>query len=192
MALTINPAVGRTRRGWLIHSVWFFAGAVIGGLVALSLVLIATLCLTAVLPDQWVRALIALVIGWAILGDLGLGVRLPYRRRQVPEWLREALPDSAVALAFGSMLGVGFITLFTYSTHLAMLLALPFVGSVELMILGITIFALGKSIVLAVGIGVSSVDQIAPRFRTTRAGLRSLRVATAVSSAAIGVLLVTG
>ena len=59
------------------------------------------------------------------------------------------------------------------------------------MILGITIFALGKSIVLLAGIGARTLDEITPRFRTGARGLRALRAATAISSAAIGVLLLT-
>jgi hypothetical protein len=189
MALTINPAVSGTRRRWLLHGFGFLVGAFLGALVALLVMLIAVYGASTVLPRTVVIGAAVAVITWAVLHDLGLPLPLPYRRRQVPEWLRNALPPGVVATSFGFQLGVGFLTLFTYSTHLAVLVALPFLSSLGSMVIVVAIFALGKSLVL-VAMGGTSTDEFTSRFEWGRARMCALRLTTAGASALVAVALI--
>lgn len=187
MALTINPAVSRGERGWLVDSVSFFAGTLLGATASLTVCLAVVLGLSAVVPPGLVvGALVALVVA-AALHDLGVPVPLPYRQRQVPEVLRDLLPTSAVAFVFGAMLGVGFLTLFTYSTHLALLVALPLLPSLGAMLAAVAVFALGKSLVLASVAGTSTLEDVPLRFRWSRPRIRVLRATTAALSLALAV-----
>src|SRR5579884_801823 len=128
MALTINPAVSGSRRHWFAHIVAFAIGAWLGGLLSLAVVIVIIDELRRVAGTSMVAVCVLGLISWTVAKDLGIPLWVPYRQRQVPEWLRDALPPGAIALLYGSMLGVGFLTLFTYSTQLAFLLALPFLS----------------------------------------------------------------
>jgi acyl-CoA synthetase (AMP-forming)/AMP-acid ligase II len=190
MALTVNPAVSGTRRNWVLSSLGFTVGAFAGALVSLLAMLIVALALLSFLPHAVVIAIAVVTIAWAVLHDLGLPLPLPYRRQQVPEWLRNALPVGVVATVFGFQLGIGFLTLFTYSTQLAVLVALPFLPSVGAMIGVVAIFALGKAIVLATTIGTTSTDEIASRFQWDKRRAHTLRMTTATASVLVAVALV--
>jgi hypothetical protein len=189
MALTINPTVSRGHPRFLLHSVAFFLGTIVGGLVSLLAMLAVVAALGLVAPAHALPLLVLPVIAWAVLRDLGLPLPMPYRHAQVPEWLREVLPTSAIAATYGLMLGVGFVTLFTYSAQLAMLLALPFLGSLGAMILVVTLFALGKTTVLMAGFGAVSFDHIANRFVWSAHRIRVLKLSTAFASTALAVVL---
>lgn len=189
MALTINPAVSRGNRGWLVDSAFFFAGTLVGATASLVLCLAVVLALGAVLPGGLVAGLLVVIVAAAALHDLGLPFPLPYRQRQVPEPLRELLPTSAVALVFGAMLGVGFLTLFTYSTHLALLVAMPFLPSVGAMLAAVAVFALGKSLVLVSVAGAATLEEVPLRFRWSRPRIRVLRATTATLSLAIAAVV---
>jgi hypothetical protein len=190
MALTINPAVSRGHRPWLVDSVAFFVGALFGGFVSLLLMLFIAQALGLAFADHRLALVGAAVVALAALHDVGVPTPLPYRPRQVPEWLREVLPPTAVAIVFGFMLGIGFLTLFTYSVHLAMLIGLPFLDSLGQMLAVVAVFAFGKSLVLVAATGASRLERIAPRFRWTRWRQRLLRAATATASTAIACALV--
>jgi hypothetical protein len=185
MALTINPAVSGTRKRWLSHSASFFLGALVGGLLALLVILAVFASLRLVLPRHWLAVTIALPIGWAVLHDLGVPLPLPYRRQQVPEGLRGVLPTGGVAFVYGLQLGVGFLTFFTYSVQLAFLFALPFLDAGWQMFSAVGLFALGKTIVLAAAVGAPDVESIPNRFRSSRARVRILRLTTGATSAAL-------
>jgi hypothetical protein len=191
MALTVNPAVSGTRRNWVFNVFGFFVGAFAGALVSLLSVLLVVVTLSSVLPRTVVVAVAVLTIAWAVFHDLGVPLPLPYRSRQVPEELRRALPTGVVATVFGFQLGIGFLTLFTYSTQLAMLLALPFLPSAGAMISAVAIFALGKAIVLGATIGTSSPDELVTRFRWGRHRMRTLRMTTAAASVLVAATLIT-
>jgi hypothetical protein len=190
MALTINPAVSGTRRKWILHSLGFLAGAFAGSLVALLLVLIIVAAASLLVPTAAIVAVSVSVILWAALHDLGVPLPLPYRSQQVPEWLRNVLPPGAVATAFGFQLGVGFLTLFTYSTHLAILVALPFLSSLGSMVAVIAIFAIGKTIVLAATLGTTSTQELLPRFDSSRRRMHALRLTTATASILVAAALI--
>jgi len=180
MGMTINPAVSGGRRRWLGHSAAFLLGAFFGGLLTLTGALAVVALADRAVPLHGLAVLGAAAIAWAALHDLGVPLPLPYRKRQVPEWLREVLPQSVVAAIFGGMLGIGFLTLFTYSTQLAVFLALPFLGSVPTMLGVVATFALGKTLVLAGVARARSLDEIPVYWNATGVGV--LRTATAAVS----------
>lgn len=180
MGLTINPAVSGGRRRWLGHSAVFFGGAFFGGLLTLAGLLAVVGLAGHAAPVRVLSMVAAAAIAWAVLHDVGLPLPLPYRNRQVPEWLREVMPQSVVAAIFGGMLGIGFLTLFTYSTQLAVFLALPFLGSAAAMLGVVAIFAFGKTLVLAGVARARSLDEVPVYWNAT--GVLVLRVATAAVS----------
>jgi hypothetical protein len=179
MALTINPAVSGSGKRHLVHAAAFFAGIFLGALFALVVVVAAVSIVRLVIPTAGAIAIAVGLVIWGVLHDLGLPLRLPYRRRQVPEWFRRTFPPGTVAALFGVQLGVGVLTLFTYSTHIAMLVALPFLDSVRTMLLVILLFAVGKTLVLALTLGADTLEEVSARFRWTPTGARLLRLANA-------------
>jgi hypothetical protein len=190
MAMTIHPAVSGTRKRWGLESALFAAGAFLGpvtSLVAVSLVLTA---LDALMPLALLAGLGAALIAWAALRDLGIPVPLPYRQRQVPERFREWMPRESTAVIFGFMLGVGFLTLFTYSVQLAFLVAIPFTHSTGALIGAAVAFALGKSVVLVQALQTDAVSEVVARLAPAKKNLALLRAATAAISATTAALLI--
>jgi hypothetical protein len=187
MAMTINPAVSGGRHRWLRDVGAFFVGAALGAAAALALILVVVDIASIVIPLDALLGGALVIIAWAILHDLGVPLPLPYRNRQVPDWLREVLPPVAVALVFGAMLGVGFLTLFTYSTHLAVLASLPFLDSATAMLGVVLVFALGKTAVLAGVATVDSLDSVPAYWNPAR--VRVLRFATAMTSLMLALAL---
>jgi hypothetical protein len=191
MALTVNPAVSRSQKTWILHTGLFFTGTLVG-CIAAALIGLAVVGLLRLFLNLGAVAIIAAsAIIWAVLHDLGVPLPLPYRHRQVPEWLRDALPASAVAVAYGFMLGVGFLTLFTYSAQLAAIVALPFLGSLWEIVAVAAIFAAAKTLVLLGAVGVTSISEVLPRFRWSRRGILVLRLATACVSLVMAGFIVT-
>ena len=72
----------------------------------------------------WIGAGVV-VVALAVARDLGVNAPVPYRNVQVPQVLRYLLPPGLLAFTYGTQLGVGFLTRFTYSTHTALMVALP-------------------------------------------------------------------
>lgn len=182
MALSINPAVSRTLTRFSADAAVFFAGTVIGSALAVSLAW-TTLGLIRVATSEHVAIAAAiLVIALAAARELGAAVPLPYRRQQVPERWRGTMPTWAFSFLYGLLLGFGFVSPFTYSTHLAMLAGVPFVGSLTSLTLAIGLFAIGKSLSLFTtlsrdGDGASSVHSGITRF-----GRFTLHVVTVATS----------
>lgn len=186
MALTINPTVSGSRTKFLSDAGAFMVGVYLGALVSALIVVALLVVVTAVLSEIWAVSLALAAIAWAVLHDVGVPVRLPYRRGQVPEWFREALPHGVVAALFGVQLGTGFLTFFTYSTQLAMLLFIPFLNGLADILVVLGVFAIGKTLVLLSALGTTSVDQVTTRFSWTPAGQRVLRLTTAATSVLVG------
>lgn len=149
MALTINPAVsGVGRRRWILHVGLFALGVSSGALVTYAVVRGVYALVAAISPAAWLAIALPL-IGIAALRDLGLPVPVPYpERRQVPEWLRHVLSPSLTAIAYGGQLGTGFLTRFTYSTHIAFVALLASQSSIAVVVVGVLTFAVAKSIVV--------------------------------------------
>jgi hypothetical protein len=190
MATTINPAVsGVSYKRWSYHVALYTAGVAAGALVSYAVAYGLYSAVTFALPTwTWLVAtspLLALVV----LRDLGKRVRVPYpERTQVPEWLRHMLPPGLVALVYGGELGVGFLTRFTYSTHLAFVVALPLIGSLRTVAALALVFALGKSIVVVTSLGGRSYGEFERRIlvrHTTRITEQNiLRIANAAVTTA--------
>jgi hypothetical protein len=191
MALTINPVVSGSGKRCLLHSVAFLGGVFVGALFALVAVVAAASVLLVLFPLEAVVAIAVTLILWGIAHDLGLPAPLPYRRQQVPEWFRRALPPGTVAVLFGFQLGAGVLTLFTYSTHLAMLAVLPFLDSASAMLVVVALFALGKTLVLLVTVRVTAIDEVSARFHWTPVRARLLRFANAAVAAWAAVTVVS-
>jgi hypothetical protein len=109
---------------------------------------------------------------------------------QVPEWVRGFLPSQAVAFVYGGMLGLGFITLFTYSAHVAMLASVPLLLTLPEVLLVMLLFAVGKSLVLASSAGTRTLTDIDCRVDAFRARGRLLRLAMGALSIATAVVIV--
>ena len=163
MALTINPAGSGTRTRWVVDSGVFYLGALLGALGSLLVVAASFALLSLVVPSGWLIPTAVVLAVPPLLYQIGLPVPLPYRRRQVPEWWREALPLRVAAFAYGVMLGFGFATPFTSSAHSAMLLALPFLHGIWPVLGVVALFATGKTSVLALGQGTVSHDDVIDR-----------------------------
>ena len=190
MAATINPAVsGVTYRRWLAH-VAAFAVAVFVSAAAVYVVVRALFAIVAgtVGPGAWLAAG-GVVLATCVLRDIGVSVPVPYRNVQVPEWVRATLPPGATAFAYGAHLGLGFLTRFTYSTHAAFVLALPFVHGVGLVAAVLAVFALGKIVVLFVAVGRGPFHEFEEtyyaRIRAPRGGVLALRLANATAAVAV-------
>lgn len=102
-----------------MHVRLFALGVAMGSLATYAVVRLLYVLVTAISPWAW-PAIALPFVALAALRDLGARTPVPYpSRRQVPEWLRRMLPLGATAFVYGGQLGTGFLTRFTYSTHLA-------------------------------------------------------------------------
>ena len=146
MAMTFTPAVcgGRQFRFWL-HVFLFWAGAMIGAVATGLAAYGAVQQLRLVLPHGAVAGVAVGLMGVCIARDLGARVWVPYRKQQVPEWLRKMVPTSVSAFAYGAMIGLGFATRYTYSAHSAMVVGAAFLNLPAIIALAAT-FAAGKSV----------------------------------------------
>lgn len=154
MVETINPAVCGTRARFMKSLAAYFVGSAIGG--GLVIAAVASFVLVAgVLP--WI-ALTIFAIGLAVVKDAGIRVPVPYRRRQVPEWLRDIVPMPVTGFVFGFELGIGFLTHFTSSAHLTVVLLAGWMATQSP--------AAGMSIVLAQAAAKTLVLLITPRSAT--------------------------
>jgi hypothetical protein len=163
MALTINPAGSGTRSKWLADTGAFFVGALLGALASAAVIITAVGLLSLFVPRAWLPVTVLPLAGLAVLRELGLPVPLPYRNQQVPEWWRSVLPTRLVSLAYGLVLGFGFATLFTSAAHTVVLLALPFVDSAWALLAILAVYAAGKTIILYLGQGAGSHDDVLNR-----------------------------
>lgn len=178
MALSINPAVSRSLSRWGFHAAVFLVGSAIGVLASYALALGVIEAIRNLLSVEVAAALAVLIVAIAIIRELGVRVPLPYRVRQVPEGWRGTMPVWGFSLAYGIMLGFGFLSPYTYSTHLAMLLGLPFVSSIASVATALLLFAVGKTLVLFATLGRNVHPDRPFESRTTRFGIFTLHVTT--------------
>src|SRR5215467_11229211 len=188
MAFTINPAVsGASYRRWSLHAGLFVVGVGLGAMVTYAVTRSLYRLLAIATPASW--PLIAL----AALRDLGAQVPVPYPARQVPEWLRRVLSPGWAAISYGSQLGTGFLTRYTYAAHAAFVALLATQSSVTVVGVAVLAFALTKSIVVVsslAGRSYSEFEQgLLHRHRTR--GQATLRAANAALALASGAVLVT-
>jgi hypothetical protein len=193
MALTINPAVsGASYRRWSLHVGLFVVGVALGAMVTYAVTRSLYQLLAIAAPASWLAIALPL-IALAALRDLGAQVPVPYPARQVPEWLRRVLSPGWTAISYGSQLGTGFLTRYTYATHAAFVALLATQSSVTVVGVAVLAFALTKSIVVVsslAGRSYSEFEQgLLHRHRTR--GQATLRAANAVLALASGAVLVT-
>lgn len=190
MALTINPAVSGTYQRYSVHAALFTMSVFAGVLVTALAIMLLVAGIIAVTSVQVGVAVAVTVTAWAVAHDLGAPIWLPYRRGQVPEWFRSAFSPGVVAVLFGFQLGAGFLTFFTYSVQLAMLMAIPFLASFAQVAAVAGLFALGKSVVLLLALGIDSVGDITPRFNATTGRLRILKLTSATASVVVAIAMI--
>lgn len=195
MAVTINPAVsGVSYSRWLAHVAAFGASVGVGAFITYVLARLLFSALALASPYAWLLFALPL-IGLGALRDLGVSAPVPYpERRQVPEWFRRVAPPGATAVVYGTELGIGFLTRFTYSTHLAFIVLVatqpPLVAGIAVMC-----FAAFKSIVVLSSPAGRSYPEanrrLMKRQNPTAHGQRILRHANAVLAlATAGILIV--
>jgi hypothetical protein len=190
MATSLNPAVSRVSYPrWFLHLGAHVFGVAAGALVAFLVLASFAAGIEAVAGRElWILAGAA-VVALAVARDLGAKTPVPYRDVQVPQVLRYLLRPALLAFTYGAQLGVGFLTRYTYSTHTAVLVALPLVVGDPLLVLGsILAFALGKGVVLLASVGTSTDEgpfSIAGRPRWRINGLRLIKLANAATAATL-------
>jgi hypothetical protein len=185
---SLNPAVSRAGyRRWLGHlSVYVVAVAFGAASTAFFLVIVATGVERIGGKIAWV-SVAAAVIALAVARDLGARTPVPYRNVQVPQVLRYLLPPSLLALAYGTQLGTGFLTRYTYSTHTAAMLLLPLATNDPAVIaMTVAALALGKGLVVIASAGTTSdegAEAIDVRLRWRPRGLQIMRTVNAGTAA---------
>lgn len=177
MALTIQPAGSGSRGAWTADVVTFLLGVLVGSLASAALV-VAIIGTAGLFLDRAIvaTALVGLILLVA-LRDLGLRVPVPYRSKQVPEWWRDALSPRSVLVAFGVMLGFGFATPFTSAAHIAFLMAIPYLPTTGAVVACLICFAVGKTLVLQMGVGAASHADVIDRISGRESSGRLRRVA---------------
>lgn len=195
MALSINPAVCRDRIEWVSAVSLFGVGVWLSAMgVALAAIgVFGALSLLVGKTGYTILASLAVVLACA--RDLGVDLPLPYRRGQVPEIFRDTFGVRGFSFVFGLQLGAGFLTHFTTSFHMLMVVTLPLVASVAGIPLALTAFALGKLVMVVATAKCDSPDDIEScvpnglshtRFMHLSAGMSSLAIATVVLITSVG------
>lgn len=194
MALTINPAVSRVGyRRWMVHVGLFASGVAAGALLTYAVARVLYVALGELASFAWLAFALPLIV-LAALHDLGIPAPVPYPpRRQVPEWLRRVLPPSLTALAYGTQLGTGFLTRFTYSTHIAFVALLATQSSPSAIGAGVLAFAISKSFVVLSSPAGLAYDEFERRLlhRYRMRGQTPLRAANAALALATAAVLIT-
>ena len=104
-------------------------------------------------------ALVAVVsLVYAVSETFRLGVPVPCRRRQVPEWWRRFFSAPVASLLYGVGLGVGFLTYLTYGTYVAVTVAALAVGDPLLGAALLAPFGLARGISVLLAARVSEFE----------------------------------
>ncbi len=195
MALTINPAVSGGRARWALDASAFLLGVFVGTLATLWVVLVAETLVGMLSSARVVALVVAGLVAYASLRDLGFAIPVPYRRQQVPEPLRQMLPPPVVAVLYGAQLGAGFLTPFTYGVHSTYALAAPLLHG-ALLVAAAGLFALGKATVLLASADLRTMDAVAysspRRFHLSLIQIVALRATSLGVSAVLVLTLVRG
>jgi hypothetical protein len=187
MATSITPAVRRGGHGGPLLVAGAYASGVAVG-AALAFVVVASLAIAVEAfggRSLWIGVAVV-VVALAVARDLGVNAPVPYRNVQVPQVLRYLLPPELLAFTYGTQLGAGFLTRFTYSTHTALMVALPLVvGDPVLVVASIAAFALGKGVVLLASVGTTADEGPFGGRSAWAHRLRVLKLANAVAAATV-------
>jgi hypothetical protein len=189
MALSIVPAVSGTTKKWAVHVCIFFVGVFVGALGAVMLVLTAVAALTLALPREVIASVTVAAGSYVILRDFGFRVPVPYLNRQVPERWRREFPMPVASLGYGLVLGAGFPTLFTASTQMTILLGLPFLQRLPVIFGVVGLFALGKTMVLGLGLGTRTEAEALRRVETSESTTTARLIARRTANAILSLLI---
>lgn len=191
MVLTINPAVsGTSQRRFAIHVLLFAIGAVVGAFLTASLAFAVVHEAMDVLPARVVVAIVLAPLALVLLRDLGLPVRVPYPSAQVPEWLRHTVPPGVFAPTYGAMLGTGFLTRYTTSAHMSMLVGTAFLPDLRGVLLVALVLAVGKTIAFVPAPKRAGVGELGRRFDSRFYFRRYWRQVLGGASVAVSLALV--
>jgi hypothetical protein len=189
MAETIVPVVHGERRTRYWGTIALHTLAATAAAATLGLVL--GLAGTA-LGAPWGALGAVLLAGAALLyaarEALGVGVPIPDRRAQVPDWWRTFFSPPVAAVLYGLGLGVGFLTYLTYGTFVAVAVAAFTSGDPLLAALLCAPFGLSRALAVTVSSGARSAEAAAAvvdRLESIAARRMPHRV-NAVALAAVG------
>ena len=194
MGATVNPAVSGVGYGrWGLHAALYTLGVCCGATIVYA-VAAAAYHLLGGSVRTWLILAIPL-LGLVVLRDLGLRVRVPYREGvQVPEWVRQMLGAGSTAFAYGIHLGIGFLTRFTYSGHLAFVLVLPLLDWPGPVLAAVATFGIGKAVVVFTSVAGKTYPEyerrILFRYRRRTHGYTALRVANAGLAISLALVLI--
>jgi hypothetical protein len=192
MALAITPTVSGSTRNWLRDVALYAAGAAVAAILTLAVstlafALVADLSSTQVALDTAVT-----VVAIAALHDLGLPIPMPYRQRQVPSGWRTSVPNTAaMASIYGFALGLGFVTLYTSSLHLALIALAPASASSPTVVAAALAYAVGKATPILVAVGTETHDQVLERvIRARTTGVSRLVRHLVTAGLSLGLVIV--
>lgn len=158
MAMSLRPAVsGATRRSiqrvTLLHSAGLAMGAI---LMALVMSLVRSAALAAGLSAGLaIPAGVALAI--AVLQSLGM--TLPQRRWQVPEYWRRTIDAGVLPVAYGAILGFGVFTAVVVGAFWVFVAA-TLLFTLPTALLGWLAYALGRAIGFRLSVQEARLDRI--------------------------------
>jgi hypothetical protein len=181
MGTTINPAVsGVGTRRWLLHIGVHIAAVALGASLLMALLRAAKSGLELALGTAAWPALAVTLIAVAVLRDVTERTPVPYLTgTQVPEWLRHMVPPTVTAAAYGLHLGLGFLTKYTYSTHMAFIVMLPLLATWQQGVAVCWVYALAKSTPVWASMTreqyATAEERIMFRMRSRRHGRLALR-----------------
>jgi Sec-independent protein secretion pathway component TatC len=166
----------------------FIIGCYLGALMTAVLVAIVVMAARSQ-SELGARYAVAVILTVAILRSLGLPIRLPYRRQQVPEsWRREG-PLTYAALAYGTLLGIGFATPFVTAAHAAFLLAIPFLNHPYMLLVAPALYALGRASSLLLGAGACDLETVNQKIYSSERPTSLRRSARLLSGIAVSSLV---
>lgn len=167
MVQTINPAVsGELGSSWARAMLGFTLGAFVGACGCFLTTLLIVIGASQAGIGRPVVAIFAAATVLAGAREVGIPVPIPYRRCQVPVAWRQQQSLWRFSFSYGATLGLGFLTLFVTSAHLAALLGVAADPSWELALVSGSLFALGKSLPLVGAVGADSHSEVLRRLST--------------------------
>src|SRR5579875_242952 len=165
MASSLNPLAERGRgHRWTWTLGWHVAGATAGGAVlGLACALAASGYGRLHVPAGVTWSIAAAGAAMTIAADLGLGVRLPGRPRQVDQRWITAYRRWVYATGYGAQLGVGVATyVMTAATYLTALLAVLLGRPAAALCLGVA-YGLVRGLTLLVAAGAATPERLRAR-----------------------------
>ncbi|MGH3429215.1 MAG: hypothetical protein ACRDQZ_16885 [Mycobacteriales bacterium] len=179
MVLTIHPAVSGGKPRWMLDTLLYTLGTTLGALGTVTAVALAADGARAIGGEALVTVVLIAGLTCCVGRDIGLPLPVPFRGKQVPEHARQFLPRSVMVVVFGVMLGVGFLTLFTYAVPIGVLVVASQSASAVVAVAMCATYAAGKSFPLLIALcGHDEVD-VTRQFVWSTTSMRALRYASA-------------